>query len=107
MSDLVFNHSQHDALLNTCDLALASPDNAMHESDTRPPPTLLVFYTHHRPHLAERDLDFFRKARERGWICEEIVTEKFPPMFPEDPGEEEVRATVHGWRLRKGHPSGS
>ncbi|TFY79239.1 hypothetical protein EWM64_g4772 [Hericium alpestre] len=102
MSDLVFNHSQHDAPLNTCDLALASPS-----SETSPSPALLVFYTHHRPHLAERDLDFFRKARELGWICEEIVTENFPAIFPEDPGEEEVRATVHGWRLRKPRPSGS
>jgi len=23
-------------------------------------------------------------------------------MFPEDPGEEEVRATVHGWRMTRG-----
>lgn len=41
-------------------------------------PSLLVFYTHHRPHLAHRDLEFFTKARKRGWICEEILTQKFP-----------------------------
>jgi nicotinamide N-methyltransferase len=23
-------------------------------------------------------------------------------MFPEDPGEEEVRATVHGWKMTRG-----
>ena len=40
-------------------------------------PCVLVFYTHHRPHLAERDLEFFTKAKERRWKCEEIVTERF------------------------------
>lgn len=83
----------------------------------RPEPCVLVFYTHHRPHLAHRDLLFFDKARSHGWICEKIVTRKFPvshysfpsrhsneipkPMFPEDPGDEEVRSTVHGWKLTR------
>ena len=58
-------------------------------------------------------------------MCEEILTEKYPvcslslapvsgasctnidlygwqPMFPDDPGSEEMRATVHGWALRRG-----
>ena len=65
-------------------------------------------------------MEFFTKAKDAGWLCDKIVTEKFPvsdalystedyqltvpmpqPMFPEDPGEEEVRATVHGWRLTR------
>ncbi|KAI0746548.1 putative methyltransferase-domain-containing protein [Daedaleopsis nitida] len=91
MSDLIFNHSQHDAMLSTCENAL---------SKTRPT-SVLCFYTHHRPHLADRDMDFLTKARQRGWECEEILTRKYPPMFPEDPGAEEVRATVHGWRLSR------
>lgn len=103
MSDLIFNHSQHDALLNTCQNAL-NPGTPSTNDATGP--CLLVFYTHHRPHLAHRDMRFFDKARERGWICEEIVTERFPPMFPEDPGDEEVRATVHGWRLTRQIASG-
>src|SRR5438552_3259639 len=45
-------------------------------------PSVLVFYTHHRPHLAQRDMEFFAKARKQGWVCEEIVTEKFPVRFP-------------------------
>ncbi|KAI0088418.1 putative methyltransferase-domain-containing protein [Irpex rosettiformis] len=94
MSDLIFNHSQHDALLTTAELAL-KPST----STSTPQPSVLVFYSHHRPHLAHRDMEFFSKAQERGWACEKILTEQFPPMFPEDPGEEEVRATVHGWRL--------
>ncbi|KAJ6621369.1 putative methyltransferase-domain-containing protein [Mycena sp. CBHHK59/15] len=89
LSDLVFNHSQHDSLLKTCEHALAPVPDAC----------VLVFYTHHRPHLAHRDMEFFSKAREQGWTCEEILTRRFAPMFPEDPGEESVRSTVHGWRL--------
>jgi len=102
LSDLIFNHSQHDALLRTCKDALSAKRSA---SDSQTPgasePCLLVFYSHHRPHLAHRDMQFFEKARDCGWRCEEILTQKFPPMFPEDPGEEEVRATVHGWRLTR------
>ena len=41
-------------------------------------PAVLVFYTHHRPHLAHRDMEFFIKARQRGWQCEEIITRKYP-----------------------------
>jgi len=100
LSDLIFNHSQHDALLRTCSLTLRRP------SSTAPgdSPSVLVFYSHHRPHLAARDLDFFKKAREEGWLCEKIVEERFDPMFPDDPGEQEVRATVHGWKLTLPHP---
>ena len=64
-------------------------------------------------------MEFFSKAKEQNWLCEEILTEKFAvsvvpserdsqvltvrsqPMFPEDSGAEEVRATVHGWRLTR------
>ncbi|KAF8220735.1 hypothetical protein L208DRAFT_736660 [Tricholoma matsutake] len=97
LSDLVFNHSQHDSLLTTCELALSRVVVQL-ESST---PAVLVFYSHHRPRLAHRDLEFFTKARQRGWQCEEILTRKYPPMFPEDAGEEEIRSTVHGWRLTR------
>lgn len=121
---------QHDALLDTCDRALSRPSPASapapdsgHAKVETPAPCLLVFYTHHRPRFAPRDMEFFAKARARGWACDEVVTERYPvrrallrthsmkrrlmrctvvqPMFPEDPGEEEVRATVHGWMLRR------
>jgi nicotinamide N-methyltransferase len=100
MSDLIFNHSQHDALLKTCEETLAHIPSSQ-SAPVQRVPALLVFYTHHRPHLAHRDLEFFTKASERGWICDEIVEEKFTPMFPTDPGAEEVRSTVHGWRLTR------
>ncbi|KAJ3494154.1 hypothetical protein NLJ89_g10867 [Agrocybe chaxingu] len=96
LSDLIFNHSQHDALLKTCELVLSdkTPTNVLE-------PCVLVFYTHHRPHLAHRDMEFFSKAREAGWTCEEILQKKFTPMFPEDSGEESIRSTVHGWKLTR------
>ena len=42
---------------------------------------MLVFYTHHRPHLAQRDMEFFDMAQERGWKCEKVLTERFPVRF--------------------------
>ena len=96
MSDLIFNHSQvctfsvivyktlkergfgqHDALLKTAENALRA---AHHNEDHAP--CVLVFYSHHRPHLAHRDMEFFTKAKDRGWHCEEILTEKFPVVNP-------------------------
>ena len=96
LSDLIFNHSQvqrpvsshgttktdrlyariclfscekHRALLTTCELAIA------------PGGCVLVLYTHHRPHLAKRDMEFFDMARECGWKCEKVLTERFPVRF--------------------------
>lgn len=72
LSDLIFNHSQHDALLSTCDQAISKSSSAC----------VLVFYTHHRPHLAHRDMEFFEKAQSRGWIVDEVVKETFPVRHP-------------------------
>lgn len=62
-------------------------------------PCVLVFYTHHRPHLAGEDLKFFARARQRGWECQVIAHRNLPPMFPEDTGDEKMRGTVWGWRM--------
>jgi len=97
LSDLIFNHSQHDALLKTCELVISAKTSQTSTLD----PCVLVFYTHHRPHLAHRDMEFFTKAKERGWTCTEMFTKTFPPMFPDDPGEESIRSTVHGWKLHR------
>ena len=69
--------AQHDALLKTCQLVLTD-HAARPQTDSHPASAVLVFYTHHRPHLAERDLAFFDKARASGWICTEFLTEKYP-----------------------------
>jgi EEF1A N-terminal glycine/lysine methyltransferase len=68
---------QHDALLNSCENALSLPS----QSEGEPEPQLLVFYTHHRPRLADRDMEFFAKARSRGWTCEKVLTERFEVCY--------------------------
>jgi len=65
---------KHDALLNTCELVISPTASQV----STPDPCVLVFYTHHRPHLAHRDMQFFTKAKERGWACTEIYTKTFP-----------------------------
>ena len=60
---------KHRALLTTCERAIA------------PCGCVLVFYTHHRPHLAQRDMEFFDMARDSGWECERVLTERFPVRF--------------------------
>jgi len=106
LSDLLFNHSQHRSMLKTC-------------KETLKPGTgrVFVFFTHHRPWLADADNKFFEIAAapviehpegdessddERdpggfGFKVEKVLEEKMTPMFLEDPGSEEVRATVHGY----------
>lgn len=64
-----------------------------------PVPCVLIFYTHHRPHLAHEDLKFFARARQRGWECNVIAHRWAKPMFPEDGGDEQMRGTVWGWRM--------
>jgi len=87
MSDTFCLCSQHDALLDTCakTLSLAAintgdgnglPEPAIGLPQHTQTPTVLVFYTHHLPHLAHRDVEFFNKARKRGWICDEFFTER-------------------------------
>ncbi|CAO3587066.1 unnamed protein product [Absidia cylindrospora] len=109
LSDLVFNHSQHHALLKTCRELLTPKTGRVY-----------VFYTHHRPHLAHRDLEFFtiaerpvpetslseeqvdlddRESLGYGFKTDQFITKKMHVMFEEDPGDEQVRATVHGWQM--------
>lgn len=103
LSDLIFNHSQHHAMLRTC-RELVKPETGV----------VLVFYTHHRPHLAHRDVEFFEIAQrpfnaeadpenwdEVGYSfhAKEFLTENMGVMFEEDQGDQLVRSTVHGWKL--------
>ena len=60
LSDLIFNHQAHPALIDTLDRCLHPQGQA------------LVFFSHHRPHMAERDLAFFTLASQRGYICEKL-----------------------------------
>ncbi|KAI9276253.1 putative methyltransferase-domain-containing protein [Sporodiniella umbellata] len=103
LSDLIFNHSQHHAMLKTC-RELLTPHTGR----------VYVFYTHHRPQFAERDVQFFSIAQRPvveglddedrdllgyGFNVDNFLTRRMGVMFEEDPGDEEVRATVHGWQM--------
>lgn len=99
LSDLVFNHQAHPALLETCEMCLADADEGAHVEARLTTPCVLVFFTHHRPHLAYKDMQFFDMAEVKGWKFEELGEWFRQPMFPQDPGDEVVRSTIHGFRL--------
>lgn len=101
---------QHRALLKTCEESL----EASHGGGQTP--CLLVFFTHHRPWLVKEDLAFFELARAQGWNTEKIVHRKMEvrnllcivkpvpksarqAMFKDDPGDEDIRSAVEGWRV--------
>jgi nicotinamide N-methyltransferase len=88
LADLIFNHSQHENLLKSCQELLA------------PNGVVLTTYSHHVVKWAYRDNKFFEIAQEMGFECEKIIDEKWDPMFPDDVGDLDVRRTVHGWTLR-------
>lgn len=89
LSDLVFNHTEHSKLIKSCKMAIEGNPNAV----------VYVFFTHHRPHLAKKDMIFFDIAQSEGFQIEKILEEKRTPMFEEDPGAPEIRATVHGYKM--------
>jgi nicotinamide N-methyltransferase len=65
-----------------------------------PEARVYVFYTHHRPWLKEKDLEFFEVAKEAGLVMEEVLVEYVQPMFKEDRGDEKERGTVYGRLLK-------
>lgn len=93
LADLLFNHSQHPALVSTVQGTLARNKDAV----------ALVFFTPYRPWLLELDLRFFELAREAGLQVEKVVEERMERvMFEDDPGDERLRRTVFGFELRWG-----
>ncbi|PIA16456.1 hypothetical protein COEREDRAFT_81136 [Coemansia reversa NRRL 1564] len=92
LCDLVFNHTEHHRLLE-----------AVHRLMSKPNGVAFVFFTHHRPWLAEKDMEFITRARdEMGLNVSRVAETHTGAMFPEDPGDEQVRGTVHGFRIS--HP---
>lgn len=94
LSDLVFNHQAHHDLLKSCTMCLSD----------RPGSQILVFYTHHRPHLADKDDNFLLLAAGEYHMKVEKVVEDVSEanvMFEKDGGSREVRATVHGYRFTR------
>lgn len=95
LSDLIFNHSQHSALLDSSE-ALITPRTGR----------AYVFHSHHLPQFYLRDLDFFRRAAQRGWRIRRVVKEHRGVMFEEDKGDKELRGTVWGWEMSWNGESG-
>lgn len=77
---------QHVALLQSCLNTIAphpsSTTSIGANRESVPAPVVLVFYSHHVPQYADRDLRFFVEAKERGWVCEEMDVEKYPVSEP-------------------------
>lgn len=77
LSDLLFNHSEHDKLVETVTKMMKKSKDAR----------ALVFFTPHRPWLYDNDLAFFPKTEEVGITVEKVLEEKMEkPMFEEDRG---------------------
>jgi EEF1A N-terminal glycine/lysine methyltransferase len=91
LCDLLFNHSEHSKLLKSS-LSLISPTS-----------TAFCVFTHYRPWLAEKDLEFlFREEwKAAGWVWEKIAEERWELMFEADRGDAEVRRTVHAYQLNR------
>ncbi|KAJ9638810.1 Protein N-terminal and lysine N-methyltransferase efm7 [Coniosporium tulheliwenetii] len=93
LADLLFNHSEHGKLLKTVQATLKRTEEAR----------ALVFFTPHRPWLLEKDLDFFRVAKEGDLVVSKVgewVRERV--MFEGDRGmqDELLRRTVFGYEMR-------
>ncbi|KAJ2078933.1 Protein N-terminal and lysine N-methyltransferase efm7 [Coemansia sp. RSA 988] len=89
LCDLVFNHTEHFKLLESVRLLMSKPNGVS-----------FVFFTHHRPWFAEKDMEFITRARDEMGLDVIRVAEIYTgAMFPEDPGDEQVRGTVHGFRI--------
>ncbi|KAJ1743989.1 Protein N-terminal and lysine N-methyltransferase efm7 [Coemansia sp. RSA 989] len=87
LCDLVFNHSEHSGLLESTKQLL------------RPSGKAFVVFTHHRPWLADKDMEFLEMAEQAGMHAEKIIEEYTGAMFDDDPGDEQVRGTVYGYCL--------
>jgi nicotinamide N-methyltransferase len=89
LSDLIFNHSQHLALLRSLE-RLIDPACG----------TALVFHSHHLPQHRARDLKFFELAEKRGWTVESVVEEVRGVQFVDDGGDVGLRERVWGREMR-------
>ncbi|KAF7196402.1 Protein N-terminal and lysine N-methyltransferase efm7 [Pseudocercospora fuligena] len=91
LADLLFNHSEHHRLLSSIQSTLKKSREA----------SALVFFTPYRPWLFEKDMAFFDLAKSGGFVVEKVLeTFMDKVMFEEDPGDELLRRTVFGYRLK-------
>jgi EEF1A N-terminal glycine/lysine methyltransferase len=100
LADLLFNHSEHRKLVLSIELTLKR----------NPTARALVFFTPHRPWLFEKDMAFFRLAREMGFCVDKVLEKTMEKaMVAEGParrsindcGDEPVKKVVFGYELRR------
>jgi EEF1A N-terminal glycine/lysine methyltransferase len=93
LADILFNHSEHQKLIQTLQQTMGQTSSA------------LVFFTPYRPWLLQKDLAFFELARAGGFSVTKIMEHTMDKvMFEEDPGDEQLRRTVFGYRLARPDP---
>ncbi|KAL8836338.1 MAG: hypothetical protein Q9170_002952 [Blastenia crenularia] len=91
LADLLFNHSQHAALVSTIQATLARSPGAR----------ALVFFTPYTPWKFDKDMAFFDLARGGGFQVTQVVKRVMDKlMFKDDRGDELLRRTVFGYELR-------
>ncbi|KAL9052401.1 MAG: hypothetical protein Q9162_005431 [Coniocarpon cinnabarinum] len=92
LADLLFNHTCHESLLKTVTQTLARRRDAV----------ALVFFSPYRPWLLDKDLAFFDLVRQdRRLIVDELGKWMMDQvMFEDDRGDETLRRTVLGYKLR-------
>lgn len=91
LADLLFNHSQHAALVSTIRATLTrSPDAKA-----------LIFFTPYTPWKFDKDMAFFDLAREGGLQVTQVIERVMDKlMFKDDRGDELLRRTVFGYELK-------
>ncbi|KAK4536010.1 hypothetical protein CDCA_CDCA07G2035 [Cyanidium caldarium] len=92
LADVISYHSAHTALADSVAWLLRRHEDAV----------ALLAFSHHRPHVRQRDEDFFRMICQRhGLLAREWhAPVDMLPMFPDDPGEAVIRGRVHFMQLQ-------
>lgn len=86
MSDLIFNHTEHERLLKTLQYTVKPKTGKV-----------FVVFTPHRPKLIDRDFGFFETAKQYGFESEKVAEKKMTPMFEEEEETKEIRSMVYAF----------
>lgn len=87
LSDLVFNHTEHEKLLKSC------------QETCKKDGKCFVVFSPHRAHLVDVDLKFFETCEQYGFRAEQIDLIQMTPMFEEDETTASIRARVYSYFL--------
>jgi len=118
LSDLLFNHREHPTMLQTCKSSLAPGGQVFVIFSSHRPwlaekdkvrhctkkPFILVGMHALKPLFSCCCCccqNFFNVAAAEpfGFVVEDLFVGRMDPMFPNDPGDAEVRSTIYGHQL--------